>query len=116
MSLARGRYPGGGGAAGLPYKIVDVLGVDDDGIATCLDRFGNEQKISVSACRTKALYPRTGERWVIDQQYEGWTFAMVVGGFKIPEVTGSRTGADPLSVSLLQALAELGLVMDRTTP
>lgn len=103
------------GGAGFDYKVVTVQEVLEDGEARCLDIFGNTHRINVSACRSKCLFPRQGEVWIIDQQYGDWMFGILLGGFKTPQVTGSRATADPVTLSLLEALKTLGLVRDGTT-
>lgn len=66
--------------------------------------------------RPMSRMPREGEFWVVTKDMIGmWTFAAPFDSRTPPVVTGSRAASDPVSLSLLAALVQLGLVTDGTT-
>jgi hypothetical protein len=83
-------------------------------MAMCRDSFGGLQEVAINP-RPMPRYPREGEFWVITKDLIGlWTFAAPMDGKPAPVVTGSRALADPVALSLLSALTQLGLVTDGT--
>lgn len=63
--------------------------------------------------RTGVL-PQVGQTWLLDRSMGGgWSFAALLGGPR-RAVTGTRAGTNALTLSMLAALVELGLVDDQT--
>lgn len=97
---------------GLSYLMVvinDITGV----MAAVTDQYGKSHDIRIDIRRGKGPYPRVGETWIVDRDVGPWTFAACLVP-DIPKVTGT-TDAIPALVSLIEALAALGLIEDHTT-
>lgn len=86
-----------------------------DGAAHVRDPFGNEHVVGLNTIPGKSATPSAGETWLITAGVQGWSFVHLLSPPVLPEVVGARTGADPLAVSLLDALVTLGLVRDGTS-
>jgi hypothetical protein len=78
-----------------------------------------KHRMEVSLTPIRVRIPKVDEVWIIDQTFGVWSFAATVqtptqfvGG--LPAVTGARSGADPVTLSLLAALVQIGLVTDET--
>jgi len=93
-------------------QVVEVL--PDKGIALCTHvQTGHSLQIGLVPVRVRP--PRVGDHWLVDQTYGTWTFAALVSEVPlVPTVTGARSAADPVTLSLLSALVALGLVQDGT--
>jgi len=101
------------GVMSLQVHIEQVLPAQQ--LALCRDSFGGMQQVALNP-RPTSRYPREGEFWIITKDMIGlWTFAAPMDGTPAPVVTGSRALADPVALSLLSALSQLGLVVDGTT-
>jgi hypothetical protein len=70
-------------------------------------------EIPLIPMRGRSGPPRVDEVWVVDRTLGYWTFSSIVHSVP-PVVTGARSAADPVTLSLLAALVELGLVVDGT--
>lgn len=94
-----------------------VRSVDEStGKAVVDDELGGTSIVSIRAMRAKGTdYPQKGEWWIIDRTYGPWNFACIVS-FQPPKpiITGSKSGASALQLSMLQALIALGCT-DNTT-
>lgn len=89
--------------------------VSDRQVALCRDSLGGMQEVLLNP-RPMPRYPREGEFWMITKDLLGaWTFGAPFDPKPAPVVTGSRATADPVTLSLLAALVQLGLVTDSTT-
>jgi hypothetical protein len=100
---------------GFSHKTVIVTGLTDDGRYVCRDNFGREVTVRGDVQRAKGARPQVGEHWMISRDLGGWTLAACLSVPPTPVVAGSRAAADPVTLSLLDALVQLGLVTDETT-
>ena len=100
----------------LPWKRVVVEELAEEGsIALCVDQFGHHLNVSTMMMRAKGARPQPGETWVVSLDIgDRWSFAAVLSQ-DIPTVDGSRGDGTALE-SLLQALDQLGLIVDETEP
>lgn len=86
------------------------------GIALCRDDLGQETQVPLSVRRSITNWPREGEYWIVAKSIiGGWTFEAILTAMPPPIVTGSRAAADPVTLSLLNALVTQGIVQDGTT-
>jgi len=100
---------------GFSHKTVIITGVTEDGRFACKDNFGREVMVRTDVQRAKGARAQVGEHWIVSRDLGGWTFAACLSLPETPVVEGSRATADPVTLSLLDALAQLGLVIDGTT-
>jgi hypothetical protein len=84
-------------------------------IALVIDQFGKQREIRVDILPGKGPIPSPGETWYITKNLGFWAFTAITQAPAPPVVTGSRTGVNPLTLSLLNALALAGLVTDSST-
>ncbi len=97
----------------LPWKMVHVEAVDDEGNALCIDQFGNQMVIPTSITRARGPKPVAGERWAVDRTIGGrWSFAAILAA-QPPTITGTRA-ANPALEALLAWLEAAGLIIDGT--
>lgn len=77
---------------------------------------GKEQTVRCDFRAGGSAQPRPGELWIMWCPPGIPKYLMArIGNPAPPAVTGSRTGQSPLVLSLLSALAELGLIDDQST-
>lgn len=96
----------------LTARIISIQG----NTATVKDSLGKIREIRVDVQRAKGAQPAVGETWLISNDFNGtWTFAAIMGNQPPTPITGSRTGANPITLQLLDALAAAGIVVDNTT-
>lgn len=100
-------------SVGLPWEVVKVTEIGDDGLAEVTNHIGKQRRIKIGFLRAKGALPRVGERWVIDKSMGYWTFAAVIEADP-PVITGDRSDGTALA-NLLTALADMGLIVDETT-
>lgn len=111
---AKGSTTSGVGFAILRVSVEQVL--PSLGYAICREDLTNrEVQVMLSPRTTKTTWPREGERWLVDRLAGGWGFFRIDNVLAPPTVTGSRALADPVTLSLLAALSQLGIVEDGTT-
>ena len=97
----------------LRQVIVEQI-VPKRGLLICKE-ISSKHKMEVPMLPMRVRAPRVGEHWLLDQVYGFWSFAALLRATDTaPEVTGPRAGADPVTLSLLAALVEVGLVRDKT--
>lgn len=101
----------------VPVRRVTVTAVYEDGQVEVRDTLGGVRKVPGDMRPKGSAPPAVGEVWVI-QKDDGlpWRLVSQIGHRPPPEVTGSRAASDPVALSLLKALADLGLVIDKTSP
>lgn len=100
---------------GQTVRQVTVGSIDlTTGIATCTEKTtGHTLSVPLIPARSM-MWPQPGQTWLIDKSLNSaWSFAGFLGGPRLA-VTGTRSGADDVSLSVLDALVALGLVADQT--
>jgi hypothetical protein len=90
---------------------------DTDGTVLVRNTIGKQWGVRADLRPSGTAPPREGEVWLLARQVRS---APDVLWLRIahpapPVVTGPRSGADPVTLSLLKALSDLGLVQDKTT-
>jgi hypothetical protein len=114
-----GVQPKGSPTAGVGFSMLRVTVeqvLPDRGIAICREDLTNrEVQVNLSPRNSKVNWPRQGEMWLVDRLADGWGFFRIYNVLEPPVVAGSRAAADPVTLSLLAALAKLGIVQDGTT-
>lgn len=102
--------------AGLEDTRVRVTAVSDDGTCIVRDTLGRERTVRYSTRPKGTAPPAEGETWVIRRlSGETWVLSAMLDALRPPVVSGSRAGADAVTLSVLDALVALGLVTDDTT-
>lgn len=105
--------------AGAMVRRVRVESVDFDQqiVVVSMPTVNTQIKVPLSVRRSRLDLPVVGETWLIERTLGSqWTLAApVYPASPRPAVTGSRALSDPVSLSLLAALVDLGLVDDQTT-
>jgi hypothetical protein len=86
--------------------------VPSRGLIICKE-ISTGRPMEVPLLPVRVRVPRVGEQWLLDRAYGPWSFAAIVSDVK-PEVSGDRSTADPVTLSLLDAMVSLGLVVDKT--
>lgn len=97
--------------------IVTIIEIDQHGFAHVRDAFGKMHRVNATITRAKGMRPRVGEAWVVSRDLDRreLTLAAIMGeSVEPPRVTGSRTSGAAL-LSLLDALEELGVIINDTT-
>jgi hypothetical protein len=89
---------------------VDSLGGNR---ALVTDQYGRPHSVRLDIRRGGGPFPREGEKWVIDRSLGFWSFAALIVADP-PVVTGSNDGIPALQ-NLLQALEDMGLIVDNTS-
>lgn len=83
-----------------------------DGSALCFTEFQRPIRLNVNIRRGGGPLPREGERWLIDRTLGNWTFASLLNP-NPPVITGAHSDGTAFK-NLLEALVEMGLVIDDT--
>jgi hypothetical protein len=98
---------------GFDVKRVQVHEIiSDHGFALCRDSQGMEVQVSVLSRMGGGAWPKPGDVWTITKQFGGWVFLTKASKPTPPVITAPRDGADPLTIEILDALLELGLVVE----
>jgi hypothetical protein len=97
--------------------LVDSVDYDQGFALVSVPSVVGQTRIPLGVRRSNLDLPRVGETWLIERHLGSqWTFgAIVAPAVARPVITGSRTGASALTLSLLEALVALGLAEDGTT-
>lgn len=85
------------------------------GVAMARTALGKEISLRLDRRPKGSAAPAIGEIWTITRQGYVYVLDDLLTAPAPPVITGSRTGADPLALSLLDALTQLGHVQDGTT-
>jgi len=100
----------------LTTRRVTITAVDlTTGTGQARDTNGKTLDLRVDRRPKGTAAPAVGELWEVELKGYCWVLAEQIGTPPPPTVTGSRAGVDPLTLSLLDALASLGHVIDGTT-
>lgn len=103
-------------AAGLETTRARVTSVSEDGTCIVRDTLGRERVVRYSTRPKGTAPPAADELWVISRLAgDTWVLSAMVDAPRAPVVSGSRAGADAVTLSVLDALVALGLVEDGTT-
>lgn len=95
----------------MEFKHVIIEEVNTDtGFVFCVDQLGSHVQFPLHVTPAKGALPVVGESWIVDQRHGKWTLATCVSPKPIV-VTGARSLA-----GLYTLLADLGLIIDETTP
>lgn len=95
----------------IVINAVDLVG----GTGKGTDPLGKEVDFRLDRRPKGTPAPATGETWQVSRSGYEWVLTSMLSVPQTPVITGSRTGADPLALSLLDALSQLGHVVDGTT-
>lgn len=80
--------------------------------ARCLDDNGVEVRVPMSIRPGQGGWPREGEVWLLTKTYGRWTFDAIIGPPSPIVITAPRDTADELSEQLLDAMVQLGMVVE----
>ena len=99
------------------HQVVVEQIVAEKGLAICKE-ITTSRRMEASLLPVRVRAPKVGEIWFIDQDYGFWSFSSLVVANAppaTPQVTGAKASADPITLSLLAAMVQIGLVTDGTT-
>lgn len=96
----------------IKVEVVEVPGDNGGRYARCLDDNGNEYRVAVSLRMGGGRFPLLGDKWLLTKIGNMWVFTVYVGRAHPIVITAPRDGADRLTIQLLNALVELGLVVE----
>lgn len=100
----------------LTTQRVSITAVDlSAGIAQARTTLGKEIQLRLDRRPKGGAAPAVGDIWTVCKEGYSWTLKAMLNAPATPTVTGSRAAADPVTLSLLAALVQLGLVQDGTT-
>lgn len=96
---------------------IEEVDLDRQIVIVSMPTVNTQFQVPLSVRRSRLDMPVVGETWLIERTLgPQWTLAAPVDPAKPrPAVTGSRALSDAVSLSLLAALVDLGLVDDQTT-
>jgi hypothetical protein len=117
QSVLAKRQGSGSSAVGFAFTLVDVSEVHPDtNICLVSDvQTGAFTQVGLDK-RDSIAWPQVGDRWIIDRSLGHWALRCKVTATAPPVITGSRNSIGASAQMLLDALEELGLVNDQTTP
>lgn len=115
--MASNSRPTATAAPGVRRVRVEAVDLDRQVCVVSMPSIGTQITVPLSVRRAALEFPAVGETWLIERSLGvQWTLAARVAPLAArPVVTGSRAASDAVSLSLLAALVDLGLVDDETT-
>lgn len=98
---------------GPATQTVSIIDLTPDGTVLTQNAIGKQT--TYRGLSTPGPIPQVGEMWLMDRVHGDWQFSVRIRATP-PVVTGSRALADPVSLSLLEAMVTIGFVVDGTSP
>jgi hypothetical protein len=101
----------------LTNRTVVISAVDTvKQIASAKDGLGKTIEIRIDRRQKGTAIPAEGDTWTVTRIGFNWVLESMLSVPVAPAVVGSRAATDQISLSLLAALVQLGLVTDETSP
>lgn len=104
-----------GQGTGNPFGYVRVKVVEVPGVgrfARCLDPDGNEYRVHMGMRVGGGRFPQINDDWLLTKVGNLWLFQVYIGRAHPIVITAPRDGADRLTIQILDALVDLGLVVE----
>lgn len=93
-------------------EVSEVPGAGGGRYARCLDNNGNEYRVHMGLRVGGGRFPQVGDNWLLTKVGQVWAFHAYIGRSHPIVIRAPRDGADRLTIELLDALVELGLVVE----
>jgi hypothetical protein len=87
----------------------------DSQVASCRDENGITVDVPMGIRSGNSGWPQEGETWLLTKQFGRWTFNSIVGSTHPIVITAPSDTADELASQLLDALVQLGMVVEERT-